>query len=183
VLCTDRRQADGSEFACVVARNACARSTLYVTEEGSAAEKEMSAVVLREPFAGAGFAHVDVVLPMPRADGKAGGVASKQRDGQLLAQYESGKKGQVVVLCGQLKADARVLEATLTLPSRGAGAGGKPGAQRAPLMQMRQMAGGADMEVKYRDKITPVQVMHVVLALSRWWTMRQAARHQRAPAA
>lgn len=136
-------------------------------------EKETSAVVLREPFSGAGFAHVDVVLPMPRADGKAGGVPCKRREEQLLKQYEAGKKGQLVVLCGQVKADSRSLEATLALPSRAAGAGGKAS---APLMQMRQSAGGADMEVKYRDKITPVQVMHVVLTLSRWWSMRQASR-------
>jgi hypothetical protein len=169
------RESEGSEFAWVVARRACARSTLYVAnDEGMRAtgEKEVSAVIVREPFAGAPFASVDIVLPMPRADGKVVGVPVKRRADELLAQYEAGNKTNLVVLTGQLKCDSRSMEAKLSLPSR-TGSGGKD----AYLMYVRQSAGGADMELRYRDKITPVQAMHVVLALSRWWSLRHPTRN------
>ncbi|KAJ1622603.1 hypothetical protein T492DRAFT_885001 [Pavlovales sp. CCMP2436] len=168
------RESEGSEFAWVVARRACTRSTLYVADEGAGAsgEKEVSAMIVREPFAGAPFVSVEIVLPMPRADGKVVGVPVKRRADELLAQYESGNKANLVVLTGQLKSDARSMEAKLNLPSR-AGSIGKDDY----LMYVRQSAGGADMELRYRDKITPVQAMHVVLALSRWWSLRHPARN------
>jgi len=167
------REAEGTEFGFVVARDSCARSTLYVNEEGT--EKEMSAIILREPFRGANFAVIEVVIPMPRADGKAVGVPVKTRADSLLTNYEAGKKNQLVVLTGQVKADHKVLEASLSLPSRQGETSSS--AKRAPLLKMRQTAGGADMEIQYRDKITPIQAMHTVLALSRWWTMRQKRGH------
>jgi hypothetical protein len=160
-----------------VARKGCARSTLYVQDESAPAgsEKEMSAIIIREPFAGSAVVTVDLVLPMPRADGKAVGISVSRRADALLAQYEAGQKSSLVVLCGQLKADARALEASLSLPTRaGAAVGARP---QAPLMELKQSAmGGADMELRYGDRISPVQAMHVVLALNRWWSMRHAAR-------
>mmetsp|Transcript_23235 Transcript_23235/g.78059 ORF Transcript_23235/g.78059 Transcript_23235/m.78059 type:complete len:345 (-) Transcript_23235:280-1314(-) len=170
------REAEGVEFACVVARRGCARSTLYVSEDSSG-EKEMSAMVIREAHPGSATASVEVIIPMPRADGKAVGLPAKLREDALLAQYEGARKG-LVVLRGQVKADARALEMELRLPSKPAApkegeAGTSQPRKREPLLKLRQTAGGADMDIKYRDKITPVQAMHVVLVLNRWWTGRK----------
>lgn len=132
----------------------------------------MCGVIVREPYPGAHFAAVDVVLPMPRADGTAVGLPVKRRADSLLAQYEAKQKGALVVLCGQLKADSRFLELTLALPSRP----DVPGRADSSMMQIKQSAGGADMELRYRDRVNPMQAMHVALTLSRWWTMRHAAR-------
>lgn len=136
----------------------------------------MSAILLREAQPGSSAATMEVIIPMPRSDGKVVGIPSQQRRDSLLDQYEGGKKG-IVVLRGRVRADSRLLEAELTLPQRSgnqAGVASGSGGGKEPLLKIRQPAGGADMVIRYRDKITPVQAMHIVLVLNRWWGRRGA---------